>query len=448
MLNLLKTKIIGISRRIANRDFSGNTGIAIKNSIFQFFTNVVAKGGSLIFTIILARMLLPENFGLYTLALSTILIFGAFTDLGIGSALIRYLSRYERNPKKAGAYVFFIRNLKLKLTLFVSFVLILSSYFIANFYYKKPIFLALLAGSFYIFLNSFLGFVIGLFQARNNFKYPFYKEIFYQIIRLILIPITVLLLLDSSKEVLLGGIFLSLSVCFFLSIFFLYPRIKNYDKNELSKEEKKEVINFILPLSATALTGIFFGTIDIIMLGRFVESQFLAYYQAAFALLGSVGVLIPFAAAFFPIFAKLPKERLNIALKKSLLITFIFSLAAILGTLLLSSFVVKVVYGKEYILTSNILRILSVLLVIDSFNAIFSNFFVSQSKNKILAKTLVFSTFLNITLNFFLIKYFLQFSMYYATIGAALATILSRSFLLAILFFNSGIFYNNKKSKN
>ncbi|MEM4181821.1 MAG: flippase [Candidatus Pacearchaeota archaeon] len=448
MLNLLKTKIIVITRRIVKRDFSGNTGIAIKNSIFQFFTNVVAKGGSLIFTIILARMLLPENFGLYTLALSTILIFGAFTDLGIGSALIRYLSKYGRNPKKAGAYVFFIRNLKIKLTLLVSFVLVLSSYFIANFYYKKPIFLALLAGSFYVIFNSLLGFVIGLFQARNNFKYPFYKEIFYQIIRLILVPITIILLLDSSKEIFLFGIFLSLSVCFFLSIFFLYPRIKKYRKNDLSSEEKKEVINFILPLSATALTGIFFGTIDIIMLGRFVESSYLAYYQAAFALLGSVSVLIPFAAAFFPIFAKLPKERLNIALKKSLIITFIFSLAAILGTSVFSSFVVKVAYGKEYLLASSILRIISVLLLIDSFNAIFSNFYVSQSKNKFLAKTLIFSTTLNIILNFFLIKYFLQFSMYHATIGAALATILSRSFLLAILFFKSGISDNRKKSNN
>ncbi|MEM4605424.1 MAG: flippase [Candidatus Pacearchaeota archaeon] len=444
MLDLLKTRVVGITRRIINRDFSGNTGIAIKNVIFQFFTNVVSKGGSLIFTIILARMLLPENFGLYTLALSTILIFGAFTDLGIGSALIKYLSKNENNPKKAGAYVFFIRNLKLKLTLLVSSVLILSSYFIANFYYKKPIFLALIAGSLYIIFNSFLGFVIGLFQARNNFKYPFYKEIFYQITRLILVPITVILLLDSSKEILLGGIFLSLSVCFFLSIFFLYPRIKKYDKNELSIKEKKEVINFILPLSATTLTGIFFGTIDIIMLGRFVESRFLAYYQASFALLGAVGVLIPFAAAFFPIFARLSREKLNLALKKSLAITFLFSLIAILATLILAPFVVKIIYGTDYILASTILKILSVLLLIDSFNAIFSNFYISQSKNKFLAKTLIFSTILNIILNFFLIKYFLQFSMYYATIGAALATILSRVFLLSIFFIKLTFSINKK----
>ena len=434
MLRIIKTKVLGITQRILRRDFSGNTGIAIKNSIFQFSSSVVSKIGSLIFTIILARMLLPENFGLYTLALSTILIFGAFTDLGVNSALIRYLAKNEKNERKTGAYVFFIRNLKLKLTFLVSFILILSSYFIANFYYKKPIFLALLAGSLYIVFNSLLSFIVGFFQARNNFKYPFYKEIFYQIVRLVLVPITILLLLDSSKEILLGGIFLSLSLSFFFSIFFLYPKIKKYPPNTLSPKEKKEVIKFILPLSATALTGIFFGTIDIIMLGRFVESSFLAYYQAAFALLGSVGVLIPFAAAFFPIFAKLSREKLKIALKKSLAITFLFSTTAIILTLILSNLVVKIIYGQDYSPASNILKILSILLVIDSFNAIFSNFLISQSKNNLLAKNLIFVTILNIVLNFFLIKYFLQFSMYYATIGAAIATIISRIILLGLLF--------------
>ncbi len=434
MFKILTTKVFGLTKRVLRRDFSGNTGIAIKNSIFQFLTNAIGKVGSLIFTVFLARILLPEIFGLYSLALSTILIFAAFTDLGTNSALIKFLSKNEKNQRKAGAFIYFIRNLKLKLTVLSSLILILSSYFIANFYYKKPIFLALLAGSLYILFNSILGFVVGLFQARNNFKYPFYKEIFYQITRLVLVPITILFVLDSSKEILLGGIFLSLSLCFFFSIFFLYPKIKKYPSDKLSEKEKKEVIKFIIPLSATALTGLFFGTIDIIMLGRFVHSSYLAYYQAAFALIGSVSVLIPFAAAFFPVFSRLSEEKLKLVLKKSLAVTFIFSFFAIIFTLFLSDIVVKAIYGVEYLPTSKILRILSILLLVDSFNAVFSNFFISQSKNKFLSKTLILATFLNILLNFILIKYFLQFSMFHATIGAAIATILSRIFILGIFF--------------
>ncbi len=44
----------------------------------------------MLFTIVVARMLLPELFGLYSLALVTIVLFASFSDLGISSALITY----------------------------------------------------------------------------------------------------------------------------------------------------------------------------------------------------------------------------------------------------------------------------------------------------------------------------------------------------------------------
>ena len=42
-----------IFKRIKSKDFSGNTGLAIKNSAYQFSTNIVQKIGSLIFVIII-----------------------------------------------------------------------------------------------------------------------------------------------------------------------------------------------------------------------------------------------------------------------------------------------------------------------------------------------------------------------------------------------------------
>ena len=74
-----ENQIKGIFSRIRRRDFSGNSGQAIKNSTFQLATNLVAKIGSLFFTIIIARLLMPELFGLYSLALATILMFSAIS---------------------------------------------------------------------------------------------------------------------------------------------------------------------------------------------------------------------------------------------------------------------------------------------------------------------------------------------------------------------------------
>ena len=49
--------------------------------------------GALLFTIILARILMPEFFGLYSLALSTLIMFVSFTDLGLESGMVFFLSK-------------------------------------------------------------------------------------------------------------------------------------------------------------------------------------------------------------------------------------------------------------------------------------------------------------------------------------------------------------------
>ena len=72
-------EVFGILDMFRIRKFVGYTGLALKNSTYKFLNTAIAKGGSLIFTIIVARLLLPELFGLYSLALSTIIIFASFS---------------------------------------------------------------------------------------------------------------------------------------------------------------------------------------------------------------------------------------------------------------------------------------------------------------------------------------------------------------------------------
>src|SRR3989344_9262535 len=125
-----------IIERIKKRDFSGNTGIVLKNTIYQTTGSVVAKIGALIFTIIIARLLMPELFGLYSLALSTILLFASFSDLGVGYAAITFISKKLSEDKysKANGYYIFLLRFKIALLIIISSLLIISSYFVSNFY--------------------------------------------------------------------------------------------------------------------------------------------------------------------------------------------------------------------------------------------------------------------------------------------------------------------------
>ena len=66
--------------------------IAIKNSSYSLAAGLIYKFGGLIFTILIARLLLPELFGIYALVLSIVTIFMTFTNLGVDETSLRYIS--------------------------------------------------------------------------------------------------------------------------------------------------------------------------------------------------------------------------------------------------------------------------------------------------------------------------------------------------------------------
>jgi len=88
--------------------------ITVKNSLHQFIKILISRVGGLIFSIILARMLLPNLFGIYSLALSIVLIILTLTDLGVGGTLMRYISEAlgKRNRILARSYFKYLVKLK------------------------------------------------------------------------------------------------------------------------------------------------------------------------------------------------------------------------------------------------------------------------------------------------------------------------------------------------
>src|SRR3989344_2668527 len=168
----------------------------IKKSFWTFLTTSISRVGGLIFTIILARFLMPEGFGLYSLALSITILFITFADLGISSALLRYVSSsIEKNPRKASAYFHYLLGLKLKVTLFMSLLLLALSYTLSFNVFKKPVlFPLLLVLSAYIFFASIQGFFEALFYTKNKVNRLAIKEAVFQVLRIgfVLILFTIL----------------------------------------------------------------------------------------------------------------------------------------------------------------------------------------------------------------------------------------------------------------
>src|SRR3989338_5981732 len=293
--------ILQVFNILKYRKFSGYSGLAAKNSIYQFLTNIILKGGSLLFTLIFARLLMPELFGLYSLALATIILFALLADLGIGQSLIVFISKsmQKNKPEEAKAYFNYIFKIKIWLTLLSVTLLVLSSKLIVSFYNDKPILLALLVGTLYVVSLSLIGVFDALFQAVNNFRQNMLRELIFQILRLIIVPIGALLFIKSSYDFILFVIIGLLSLTYIVALIFM--AYVAYQKVPLMKEksrglnslEKKKVNKFLGIMALTVLSGMFIGYIDTLMLGRFVTPEYIGFYQAALNAINSLIPLIP-----------------------------------------------------------------------------------------------------------------------------------------------------------
>lgn len=458
-MDIFRGEVVGLFTRLKNRDFSGNTGAAFKNSIFTFILGIILKFGSLFFTIILIGdlitvkllgfsqpLLSASQWGLYSLAISTIILFSAFSDLGIGTTLVKFLSK-ELAKKKGNpqAYINYLFKLKIILTLVASFALFGSAYFIQEYYYHKPIFLALLAGSFYLLINSLINFYTNIQQSRNKFEITTIKEVIFQVLRLILVPLAILIAVGRSDSILLFYMFIALNLSYLTCLIFLIKKTPAFkDKKELTINEKREINSFILPLSVTIISGFFFGSLDMIILGSFVSAKTIGIYSVALALIGSIISIISFAGALLPILSKLDKEKLELFFKKSIVYTIIISSIMILFSLLLSKYVILIIYGKEYLPSVSVFNWFTLLLILDPLIGVYSNYFIVKSRQIFLAKTLIASTFINILLVYLSIKYLITFSEYTALFGALAAVITSRFIYLLILILAK----DKKTSKN
>ena len=402
----------------------------LKNSIYNSSSVFISKFGGLIFTIILARLLLPELFGVYHLALAVGLMLLTFTDLGINGTLIRYVSHAvgKNDEDLASSYFRYLFKLKFILVFLSSLSLILLANPLALHLFHKPdLSLPLQIVGIFLFFQSFLDFVEAGFISMQRFEYSTIRHIVYEGLRLILVP--ALILLGFSVFGALAGLSISTAATLLVLTYFL---LKNYPfllKGKTVKIERRRILRFLSYLTIGSISGVFFAYVDSIMLGIFMPVEYVGFYRAGYNIVFAFAGLVSIAGVLFPVFTQLEGDELENAFKKVFKYSSILSFPCAFGLLFIAEPVIRVVYGIDYlpaVLPTYILSLLIIIAPLDFFGTLFN----AKEKPEYPAKLIIISSTLNTILNYFLI---LQFGM----AGAAVATVISRYFNITSLGFLS-----------
>jgi O-antigen/teichoic acid export membrane protein len=423
------------------------TQTTTKNAGWNFATSIVSKISSLIFTIVLARMLLPELFGAYNLVLSVVIIATMFTDLGVGNAAMRYISEAigKRDNKKARSYFgYFLRIKSILVLLTILIVLILSKFLSYTIFEKPIIFVPLLVSTLYLLATSIRSFINMLLISKRDLSKIFVLESVFEASKIVFVVLAIYLL---SRNFVVSGIFLALALATFASILFSFIFLKNYKSLIFGRKERVEkdrIWTYISSMSLVSLTLVFFGSIDVLMLGRFVDTEFIGYYRAALGLVVTVSSLFGFPNVLLPVFTQIHREKFERAFEKVARYLIILTVPAFIGLAIIAKYFILAIYGSEYILATNSLYALSAIILIAPFIVLYSSIFQAKEKTNILARAVLYSLAINIFLNYLSIKSLLTIGPEYVIVGVGASTLISRIFYIIVLSNKSAHLFKTK----
>jgi len=401
----------------------------IKNSFWNIIGSLINKLGGFILVILISRLLMPEGFGRYSLAITISFFFITFSDLGINQTLIRYVSlEFDKKNDESAAHLNYLFKIKFLITLIISLILFISSYPLSFYVFKDSyLFLPLLILSFYVFFISLSSFFESLFFVRKKVKYICIKEFLSFLIKLVAI---ILIGYFSGIEFKLESIFLSfigISILIFFFDFYLskhfYPSLF---KKTNSKIDKKGILKFILFINIQTIAMMVLSQATILFLGIFLEEKYIGYYNASWTIItGIAGLLFSFSYTLLPIFASLEEQRFKEILKRIFNLFFILALPISFGVSLLSKYIISAIYGYDYLPASISLSILSFVIPCIAGTELSLTSLSARYKLKKISMLMLFSAGISLILNYIFIKLFLYISNEAVITGISIANLLA-----------------------
>lgn len=429
---------------IKNQNLSN---VAIKGSVYNFFSLLVSKFGGLIFTVIIARMLLPELFGVYALVLSIATVIFTFTDLGIDNTFLRYLSDSMGKKSKvlSRSYVRYILKIKSFLILFSVILLLIISKYLSYSLYKNPLlFYPLIFSCLFIVSDSFRNFFGTIFISKKDFRSPVFFDFSLQVLKILFSVLAILVFTDSLK---ISGLFLAFFLSSFFTLVLMFFILLKKDKSilfgkteEFDKSKIKDYWKFMVFASVSL---VFFGSIDILMLGKFVSPEYIGYYRASMSLILTISSVFSLSWVFFPIFTQIKGIRFHRGFNKILRYILIFAIPSTVGIVFIAKYLIKAVYGNEYIFGATSLYFLALLIITTPLIGLYSIIFQSKEKPKIVSTSVLISLIVNVILNLLVLFLFVGKPLY-TIAGVGLVTSLSRVLLLGLLVFHAKREFNFK----
>ncbi len=298
-------------------------------------------------SIIIARLLGPEGYGLYSLALAVPTLVALFTDFGVSQALVRLTARERGSPdlpgKVTSALLFALFTALAAASAGVLAAPLLSEIVVR----RSAVAFAAAVGMAYVALNSVAlasySTLLGLGDARGLALAPVARET----VKTLAAPALILLGLGY-----LGAVVGHVAGYAAFAAFTVARVVKQLGVAKPAEPAQvRLLLSYGLPLYAGTVVSTLISTYQLSVLAWLVSDVEIGNFRAAsnFAALLSV-LSAPIASALFPMFSVIDGPETAAAFRYSVRYTALVLVPAGVFTALAAPDLVRTVYGREYAL--------------------------------------------------------------------------------------------------
>lgn len=359
----------------------------IKGGFYLTVVNVLSQFLAIIVNIVLARLLLPEDFGLVALTMTFIGFITLFTNMGFGSSIIHESETSEEQLSS-------IYWLNYGLSVFSFLIIISTSQFAASFYNEPKLTTIVIVAALNILLNPFYIIHFKLLERDLEFKTISKINLSGTLIGSIAAIIGAFLGFGVYALILQSLV----SSIVRLVMIMLYKRWR--PKFYFNFKEIKHMIWYSLKFKASNMAMYFERNIDYLILGKFFTSVVLGYYAFAYNIMYTPVKRISyiFSEVLFPSFSsfKDDKNKIMKGYYKSLQLIAMVSIPGMALIAFNADLIIHFVFGAKWDEAIPIVKVLCFAGAIQSISQFGGVIFASIGKPEVSLYVSLGRTFLTV----------------------------------------------------
>ena len=376
-------------------------------------------------TIIIARILLPFQFGVFGIISLILTFLEILTETGVNVILIQEETLSQSYINSAWVISIFRGIL-------ISFLMILSRGAIASFFHTPEVANLLLLASIIPLLRGLINPTIIKFQKElrfdKEFKYRFSVFFVETAASLCLVLIT------RSVAALVWGMIIGAGFEVVLSFFWSKP-IPTFS---FSKKYLRHLIGRGKWVTFAGIFNYFFSQGDTIAVGRLLNTEFLGLYQMAYkiSILPITEVTDVVSKVTLPVYIKICGDlaRLKTAFRKTFLGTCLLVIPPSLLFFFFPKEIVTFILGEKWILSAPALKVLALFVPLRAFSSTAVTLFFSLRKQEYVTRVSFFSfLFLAVTV--------IPLTIKFGIVGAGISVVISSVLVTPlVIYYLSRIF--------